>query len=304
MNAYIPADYNQKSSNQGINRENTGWVVGNAPITAKASKFEYYGFPYKYEIIFTDNDSAYTGVLNRTSGVVNLNGHGGDFLFNRTFRFYVINKLSVDSSGQYEKCELVVEDLNANGQYDMLEDRILVGHAGIRKLGNRKLISWSGTVFGFDFLKATHASELPKPDDVYRIDFMRPFSESDSITFTVNGPVEVVEQNLNSTMEKIRVVPNPYIMTNSMEPAVANKFLNQRRRLMFTHIPANCEIRIFTSSGVFVDRIDVDGEPGNGMVHWDLLSKEDLEIAAGMYVYHIRSKATGKVKVGKFAVIK
>jgi hypothetical protein len=73
---------------------------------------------------------------------------------------------------------------------------------------------------------------------------------------------------------------------------------------MFTHIPARCEIRIFTSSGVLVDKIDVENEPSNGIVHWDLLSKEDLEIAAGMYVYHIKSKETGKEKVGLFAVIK
>ena len=135
-------------------------------------------------------------------------------------------------------------------------------------------------------------------------DFLRPFSVDDSITFTINGYVELNKENLNSDMDKIRVVPNPYVMSNAMEPAVANKFLNQRRRIMFTHIPARSEIRIFTSSGVLVDKIDVDNEPSNGTVHWDLLSKEDLEIAAGMYVYRIRSKETGKEKVGKFAVIK
>ncbi len=105
-------------------------------------------------------------------------------------------------------------------------------------------------------------------------------------------------------MDDIKVVPNPYIMANAMEPAVANKFLNQRRRIMFTNIPARSEIHIFTSSGVLVDKIDVENEPSNGIVHWDLLSKEDLEIAAGMYVYYVKSNETGKEKVGKFAVIK
>ena len=73
---------------------------------------------------------------------------------------------------------------------------------------------------------------------------------------------------------------------------------------MFTNIPARAEIHIFTSSGILVDKIDVENEPSNGMVHWDLLSKEGLEIAAGMYVYHVKSIETGNEKVGKFAVIK
>ena len=145
---------------------------------------------------------------------------------------------------------------------------------------------------------------MPKPGDIYRLDFSRPFYESDSIMFTVDELPGLNEAKLDMTMEQIKVVPNPYIMTNAMEPAVANKFLNQRRRIMFTHIPAECEIRIFTSSGILVDLIEVHNEPGNGIVHWDLLSREDLEIAAGMYVYHVKSLVTGKEKVGKFAVIK
>ena len=35
-----------------------------------------------------------------------------------------------------------------------------------------------------------------------------------------------------------------------------------------------------------------------------MLTRENLEIAAGMYVYHIESSVTGDSKLGKFAVIK
>ena len=105
-------------------------------------------------------------------------------------------------------------------------------------------------------------------------------------------------------MDKIKVVPNPYVMTNMMETQVSNPFLNQRRRLMFTHIPANCNIKIFTVSGIFVDEIIVSNTPENGIIHWDMLTRENLEIAAGMYIYHIESEMTGDSKLGKFAVIK
>jgi hypothetical protein len=272
---------------------------------------EYYGFPYEYMIVFTENDSAFVNRLNRKTGINDLNvgdvnREGGErtYLFDQAFSFYVTNQTALDVIGKPDTLELVVEDVNENGAFDILEDRILVGHAVTRTLAFGEIISWGGTVFAIDFNSLDDESQLPQPGDIYRFDFSTPFFESDSITFTVNEAVEAEEENLNADMENIKVVPNPYIMTNAMEPAVANKFLNQRRRILFTHIPAECEIRIFTSSGVLVDKIEVKNEPSNGTVHWDLLSREDLEIAAGMYVYHVKSNITGKEKVGKFAVIK
>ena len=73
---------------------------------------------------------------------------------------------------------------------------------------------------------------------------------------------------------------------------------------MFTHIPAQCTIKIFTISGYLVDEIEVTNEPSNGIVHWDLLTREGLEIAPGIYVYHLKSVSTGKEKMGKFAIVK
>jgi hypothetical protein len=94
------------------------------------------------------------------------------------------------------------------------------------------------------------------------------------------------------------------VATNAMETSVSNAFLNQRREIMFTHIPAQCTIKIFTSSGYLVDEIDVNNSSDDGTVHWDLLTKEGLEIAAGIYLYHVKSKVTGDEKLGKFAVVK
>ena len=85
----------------------------------------------------------------------------------------------------------------------------------------------------------------------------------------------------------IRVVPNPYIATNAMEQFLSNTALNQRRLISFTNIPAECIIKIFSSSGVYIDDIIVQKPADQGLVHWDLLSREGLEIAAGVYFYHI-----------------
>ncbi|NQT27316.1 hypothetical protein HQ585_18325, partial [candidate division KSB1 bacterium] len=199
-------------------------------------------------------------------------------------------------TGEYESLDILVNDLNQNGVFDLTEDRIFVG--AIESRGR-----WAGTVFIFDF-KDVPEDQLPQPGDVYQLGWNRPFFKRDSVMFSVSVDDAILASALDNEMEEIKVVPNPYVGTNVMEPALARSGLNQRRRLMFTHIPAECTIKIFTVSGVLIDEIAVENEPDNGIIHWDLKSKEGLEIAAGMYLYYVKSDKTGKEKLGKFAVIK
>ena len=176
---------------------------------------------------------------------------------------------------------------------------------------------WSASIFSMSLRNLNDDTEFPEPNDVYRLDFLRTFYYTDSIMFRVTGLTEELdEEKLAEDMDEIRVVPNPYVVTNTMEAAVANWDRNQDRRIMFTHIPAQSKISIFTMSGVLVDEIDVDNSvsgrenawdlnsEANGTVHWDLRSKEGLEIAAGYYLYRVEAIETGDVKIGKFAVIK
>ncbi len=278
--------------------ERSGWLKGDAPITIYPAAPDKMFMPWDYDIVFTDNDSAYVGRV-RSQHIRDEQGvriNRTKLLFHQNFSFYVLNKSFVDSNGAYLKMDMVVEDRNHNRKLDILEDRILVGDLSTK---NR----WAATAFSFDFSQAD-SNSLPQPDDVYRIFHKRPFWKTDSITFTVLPEGDLDKGELKTSMEKIKVVPNPYIATNAMEPAVANPYLNQRRRIMFTHIPANCQIRIFTVSGVLVDEIEVQNEPDNGIVHWDLKSREGLDVAAGMYIYHVKSLKTGDEKIGKFAIIK
>ena len=217
-------------------------------------------------------------------------------LSNQAFNFYVINKSFTDSSGAYEKLDLIVHDKKTNGKFDLLEDRILAG-----PINNNGM--WAGTVFIIDF-NNSDSSSLPKADDVYHIEFKRPFWVTDSLLFTVQPEGELDRNDIKTTMDKIKVVPNPYVATNAMEPAVMNNAINQPRRLMFTHLPAQCTIKIFTMSGILVDEIIVNNPADNGITHWDLLTKEGLEVAAGIYIFHIKAYKTGDIKMGKFAIIK
>ncbi len=282
-----------------INFEKSGWLVGESAIRITPTIRESQFFPWDYDIVFTDNPSEYTGRVTQTNTVRDENDNRGlnNLLTGQEFSFFIINKTFSDSLGEYEKMDLIVQDLNGNQQYDMRDDRIFVGP--VTSSGR-----WGGTLFIIDFNDVSSDNELPRNNDVYHVSYSRPFFVTDSLSFTVLPAGELNEGGLKSTMDDIKVVPNPYVVTNAMEPVVANQFLNQKRRLMFTNVPARCSIQIFTFSGVLVDEIRVDNNPDRGIVHWDLLSKEGLEIAPGVYFFRVTADATGDVKMGKFAVVK
>ncbi|MBN1999064.1 hypothetical protein JW935_16010 [candidate division KSB1 bacterium] len=281
---------------------NSGWITGSALIDVTVGTETKY-FPWEYEIVFTDESQAYQTLTMMTSGITHTDGRRiarDSLLLDQSYHFYAVNKYAVDSTGAYEKLDLLTYDLNASGVFEWDQDIVLAGHV----IESRNRFYWAGTIFTIDFRNVPGEEYLPQVNDVYAVKLKRPLTSEDKYVFTVAPEETVNRKNLKTVMDSIKVVPNPYIATNAMEPAVANKFLNQRRRLMFTHIPAQCDIRVFTSSGILVDHIEVENEPSHGIVHWDLLTREGLEIAAGMYIYHVKARGTGDEKVGKFAVIK
>ena len=57
-------------------------------------------------------------------------------------------------------------------------------------------------------------------------------------------------------------------------------------------------------SGYLVETIEHDSGFEDGSESWDLLSKDGLEIAYGVYLYHVNAYELGVETTGKFAVIK
>ena len=282
--------------------EKSGWIVGNSPIIITPSLWQSTFFPWEYDIVFTDNANETVSQINYTrflKGADEKTIPSANILTGQSFNFYVENKSFLDENEQHPRCDLLVYDIDANGQFDKSIDEILVGHYVVD--GER--IRWGGTIFSIDFQDVTDGKE-PNVNDVYKVAFNSLLSERDSIIFTVDPAIEVVTENLNNTMNNIKVVPNPYIAANSMEPALQLNGLNQQRRLLFTNIPSECTIKIFTMSGVFIDEVIVDNSADRGSVHWDMLTREGLEIASGIYIYQVKSELTGEEKIGKFAVLK
>jgi hypothetical protein len=282
------------------------WNPGSAPINITLAK-ETPFVSWDYNLVYTSNPQEYTTRSASTLLVYDENGLRikGGLLDKLSYSFYVENLSFKDASGSFVKMDIMTQDLNGNGVYDPLEDRVLVG-----ALNNNG--RWNATAFIFDFANAASAEELPKPGDVYQVRFNRPFWSTDTVRFHVKSRTLVGGAGAGGLLDRIMVVPNPYVATDAMEPSVANYQLNQRRRLMFTHVPARCAIKIFTMSGVLVDEIIHDSAApaegfvtsNGGVVHWDMKNKDGLEIAAGVYLFHVKDTQTGEEKMGKFAVIK
>lgn len=124
--------------------------------------------------------------------------------------------------------------------------------------------------------------------------------------FMITGtPERVITQRDTGLRLRVRVVPNPYIITNDWE------FNSFDRKLAFTGLPAECEIRIYTMAGDLVKLIkhratksDIGAQPGElgGTETWNLLNSSDQLIATGVYVFHVKSDV-GEA-VGKFAIVR
>ncbi len=142
----------------------------------------------------------------------------------------------------------------------------------------------------------------PRNGDLATIVLAKLFRSADVFEFTTTG--QKADPNLaKDELEKIRVVPNPYIAAATWEERSPYSSGRGPRSLHFTHLPQQCTIRIFTVSGELVATIDHNSTLLDGTAEWNLLTRDNLDVAYGVYIYHVDAPGIGE-KVGKFAVIK
>ncbi len=131
----------------------------------------------------------------------------------------------------------------------------------------------------------------------------KPFSSTDMVTFTMKG-ASIESAVAKSEMDKIKVVPNPYVVTHDAEASLLSTQTSGRgeREIRFTHIPPGSKISIFTVRGELIKTLTHD-DLFVGDVYWNLRTDENLDVAYGVYVFVVESSAIG-TKIGKFALIK
>jgi len=143
----------------------------------------------------------------------------------------------------------------------------------------------------------------PRSGDVVDLIVKKPFLGDDLFEFTIYGP-EISKKAVKSDIKQIKVVPNPYIGANTWE--TKNPYDSGRgpRVIHFNHVPMDCEITILNIAGEIVDQFEVHNAIDDGIAEWDLLSKDNLSISYGLYLYHVKDLLSNAVQTGKFAVIK
>jgi hypothetical protein len=152
------------------------------------------------------------------------------------------------------------------------------------------------------FYLARQATTLPQPGDSVNLSLLKPFLSSDVFRFVAKKGF-VDEAQAKADLENVKVVPNPYLANALWE--IRNPYSSGRgpRDIHFTHLPNNCTIKIFTVNGELVKEIVHESTVTDGTASWDLLTKDNLSVSYGVYIYHIDAPGIGE-KVGKFAIIK
>ena len=129
------------------------------------------------------------------------------------------------------------------------------------------------------------------------------FTANDKFEFTTVLP-HVNTQTAASSLDNIRVVPNPYVTASTFEPPLPSGITSGRgeRKMDFIHLPAQSKITIYTVRGDRIVTLYHDSSISDGAVSWNLKTDENLDIAFGIYFYVVESPVGNKT--GKIAIIK
>jgi hypothetical protein len=167
---------------------------------------------------------------------------------------------------------------------------------------------------GIEYYVAITAFDRGMPSN--DLDYLETGRDADA-NMKVFFPGALAKQN----MKNIYVVPNPYLGSSKFDGRRENDRKGDKsKRLWFVNLPEKCTIRIYTLAGDLVDEIKHEGAyeedviniskastlglTADGIHAWDLLSKHNQIIAAGVYLFSVENKANGDIKVGKFVIIK
>ncbi len=131
--------------------------------------------------------------------------------------------------------------------------------------------------------------------DVLQIVSNKPLSPADRFEFMVTGPT-FTEAQLELDLENVTVVPNPFVVSSEYE---RGRF-GVQRILQFHQLPEKATIRIYTTAGELVQKLEHDG---GSIEAWNLQSYNGQEVGFGVYLYIVQTPS-GHERTGKFAVIK
>jgi hypothetical protein len=141
--------------------------------------------------------------------------------------------------------------------------------------------------------RLTSASAVLDPGDKILFQTSIPANSNDYFTFTTTGANRFNASIAKSELNRVLAVPNPYFNHSTYE-------LNQFGRVVkFTHLPAQCTLRIFNLAGDLVRTMQKNDN--TSQISWDLLTDKGLPVASGIYLFHVDAPNVG-TKTGKVAI--
>jgi len=103
-------------------------------------------------------------------------------------------------------------------------------------------------------------------------------------------------EQAETALDLIRVVPNPYYAFSSYED---NQLDN---RVKITNLPERCTISIYSTNGTLVRRFKKDET--NTFLDWDLKNHANIPIASGIYYIHVDAPGIGEKVIKWFGVLR
>ena len=123
----------------------------------------------------------------------------------------------------------------------------------------------------------------------------RPFTAvgaENRLSFNVTNQVVAATDD---DLSRVHTVPDPYYVTSQFEQTTDTKIIK------FVNLPADCIIRIYSSSGVLVDLLEHHSQTFGGAEDWSVRNRNNQIVASGVYFYHI--EAGDARRVGRFTVV-
>ncbi|HXX62200.1 MAG TPA: hypothetical protein VEO56_00275, partial [Bacteroidota bacterium] len=191
-----------------------------------------------------------------------------------------------------QKLKFLFIDIDGDSTLSAGEEILIT--TGPDSVDPRQRVTW-----GVKLATVTGSTILPTLGDRYEAKLLRPFTTGDVFTFSSTKELVNTARANGTVGGAPYVVPNPYVGAASFEPAPFGVYGRGDRRIEFRNLPQGCTIRIYTIRGDLVQTLHHDGSMG-GYVAWDLRTKDNLDVAPGLYIYHVDPENY----IGKFALIK
>ncbi|HZW38751.1 MAG TPA: hypothetical protein VFF33_05585 [Ignavibacteriaceae bacterium] len=193
--------------------------------------------------------------------------------------------------------EISLRDFDRSASLTMGDTIQIIEFVGPQSVANYRVawnISYRYPLFG--------DAELPKGGDKYFIRTNKPFKTDDKFVFSTKS-VSLDKDLAKTQLNKINVVPNPYLGAATWERKNLNSTGRGDRKIDFINLPPQCTVRIYTMAGSLVKTLYKEDNLSDGTLSWDLITEDGMDIAYGIYIYHVDAPGIGE-HIGKFAVIK